>query len=85
MERRFLGVVDVGDKKIHTKISKVRMEKVKDRDTGKTKKRPVVFFENIDKASDPERDQQRSARNGFRKNSRPGGSMVPSKSLSIPT
>ena len=46
---QFLGVVDVGDKKIRTKISKVRMEEVKDRDTGKTKKKPVVFFENIDK------------------------------------
>jgi hypothetical protein len=46
---RFLGVVDVGDKKIRTKILKVRMEEVKDRDTGKTRKRPIVFFENIDK------------------------------------
>ena len=46
---QFLGVVDVGDKKIRTKILKVRMEEVKDRDTGKTKKKPVVFFEKIDK------------------------------------
>ena len=46
---QFLGVVDIGDKKIRTKISKVRMEDVKDRDTGKTKKKPVVFFEKIDK------------------------------------
>jgi hypothetical protein len=46
---QFLGVVDVGDKKIRTKIVKVRMEEVKDRDTGKTRKRPVVFFDKIDK------------------------------------
>jgi hypothetical protein len=44
-----LGVVDVGGKKIRTKISKVRMEEVKDRETGKTRKRAIVFFENIDK------------------------------------
>ena len=46
---RFLGVVDIGDKKIRTKIVKVRKEEVKDRDSGKTRKRFVVFFENIDK------------------------------------
>lgn len=46
---QYLGVVDVGDKKIRTKISKVRMEDVKDKDTGKIKKKPVVFFEKIDK------------------------------------
>jgi hypothetical protein len=46
---KFLGVTDVGDKKIRTKISKVRMEDVKDRDTGKTRKRSIVYFENIDK------------------------------------
>jgi hypothetical protein len=46
---RFLGLVDIGDRKIRTKISKVRMEEVKDRETGKTRKKPVVFFENIDK------------------------------------
>jgi hypothetical protein len=46
---RFLGVVDVGDKKIRTKITKVRMEEVKNRDTGKSEKKPLVYFENIDK------------------------------------
>lgn len=46
---RFLGVVDVGNRKIRTRVSKVRMEEVKDRDTGKTRKRPIVFFENIEK------------------------------------
>ena len=46
---QFLGVVDIRDKKIRTKIVKVRMEGVKDRDSGKTKKKPVVFFEKIDK------------------------------------
>jgi hypothetical protein len=46
---RFLGVVDVGTKKIRTRILKVRMEELKDRDTGKTRKRPIIFFENIEK------------------------------------
>lgn len=46
---RFLGVVDIGNKKIRTKISKIRMQDVKDLDTGKSRKRPVVYFENIDK------------------------------------
>jgi hypothetical protein len=46
---RFLGVVDIGDKKIRTKILKVRKEEVKDRDTGRMKKRLLVFFESIDK------------------------------------
>ena len=46
---RFLGVVDVGDKKIRSKILRVRKEEVKDRDTGKLKKKIIVFFENIDK------------------------------------
>ncbi len=46
---RFLGVVDVGDKKIRTRILRVRKEEVKDRDTGKLKKKIIVFFENIDK------------------------------------
>ena len=38
-----LGVVDLGDRKIRTKISKVRMEEVKDKDTGKLKKNPSSF------------------------------------------
>ena len=46
---QFLGVADVGDKKIRTKILKVRKQDVKDRDTGTLKKKIVVFFENIDK------------------------------------
>ena len=46
---QFLGVVDVGEKKIRTKILKVRKQDVEDRKTGKPKKKIVVFFENIDK------------------------------------
>ena len=46
---RFLGVVDVGDKKIRTKILRVRKEEVKDRDTGRMKKKLLIFFEDIDK------------------------------------
>ncbi len=46
---QFLGVADVGDKKIRTKILKVRKRDVKDRDTGRLKKTIFVFFENIDK------------------------------------
>jgi hypothetical protein len=46
---RFLGVVDVGNKKIRTKILKARKEEVKDRDSGRMKKKILVFFENIDK------------------------------------
>lgn len=45
---RYLGAVDIV-KKIKTKIVKVRMEEVKDRETGKTKKRPVVYFANVEK------------------------------------
>ena len=45
---RFLGVVDVGDKKIRTKICG-KKEEVEDRKTGKLKKKIVVFFESIDK------------------------------------
>lgn len=47
---RFLGVVDIGDRKIRTKISKVGMQPMEDRNTGRVKKRAVIFFENIDKA-----------------------------------
>ena len=46
---RFLGVGDIGDKKIRTKILKVRKEDVKDRETGRMKKRFLAFFEGIDK------------------------------------
>jgi len=46
---RFLGVTDVGDKKIRARIAKARKEKIKDRDTGKEKTRIVVFFEGVDK------------------------------------
>src|SRR5262249_30984027 len=46
---RFLGVVDFGNKKIRTKIAKVRKEEVKDRDSGKLKKRFLVWFDHIDK------------------------------------
>lgn len=46
---RFLGVVDIGTKKIKTKISKVRMEEIKDRNSGRPRKRAVVFFEGVDK------------------------------------
>ena len=46
---QFLGVVDVGDRKIRTKILRVKKENVRDRDTGRMKKRILVFFENIDK------------------------------------
>jgi hypothetical protein len=47
---RYLGVVDVGDKKIRSKILRVRKEEVKDRDTGKLRKKILIFFESIDKA-----------------------------------
>lgn len=46
---RFLGVTDIGTKKIRTKIVKVRKEEVKDRDSGRMKKTLIVFFENVDK------------------------------------
>ena len=46
---KFLGVVDVGDKKIRTRISKVGKDNVKDRDSGNLKKKILVFFENVDK------------------------------------
>ena len=45
---RFLGVVDI-TKNIRTKIVRVRMEDIKDRESGKSRKRALVFFENIDK------------------------------------
>lgn len=47
---KFLSAVDLGDRKIRTTISKVRNGKVKDRETGETKPKLLVFFESIDKA-----------------------------------
>ena len=46
---QFLNVADVGDKKIRTKILRVRKEEVEDRKSGKLKPKIVVFFENLDK------------------------------------
>jgi hypothetical protein len=46
---KFLGVDDVGSRRIRTRIVKVRREDIRDRDTGRTKKRAVVYFENVDK------------------------------------
>jgi len=46
---QFLGVVDVGDKKIRSDVQRVKKQDVKDRDTGKLKKKLIVFFKNIDK------------------------------------
>ena len=44
---QYLGVVDVGPKKIKTTLAKVAMQEIKDRNSGKPKKRAVVYFENI--------------------------------------
>jgi hypothetical protein len=46
---RFLQASDIGDKKIRSKISRVRKEDMTDRETGKKKVRFVIFFESIDK------------------------------------
>ena len=46
---RFLQASDIGDKKIRTKILRIRKEEMVDRETGKKKVRFVAFFENIDK------------------------------------
>ena len=46
---QYLGVVDVGPKKIKTTLAKVTMQEIKDRNSGKPRKRAVVYFENIDK------------------------------------
>ena len=46
---RFLGVTDIGTKKLRMEIVKVRKEEVKDRDSGRMKKKLIVFFENVDK------------------------------------
>jgi hypothetical protein len=45
---RLLGVVDV-KKRFRTTITKVRKEKIKDRESGKEKTRFVVYFKNVDK------------------------------------
>ena len=62
---RFLGVVDVGDKKIRTKI-RMRKEEVKDRDTGKSRKDHRLFRKHR-QAFGPERHQQKYTRRRFRK------------------
>jgi hypothetical protein len=46
---RFLGVTDIGAKKIRTTIVKVRKEEIKDRESGRIKTKLLVFFANIDK------------------------------------
>src|SRR5262245_16290941 len=46
---KFLGVVDVGTRKIKTKISKIRKDEIKDRDSGKPRARFLVWFDGIDK------------------------------------
>jgi hypothetical protein len=46
---QYLGASDIGTKKIRTKIVKVRPAEVKDRDTGRMKKKVIVWFESIDK------------------------------------
>ena len=46
---QYLGVTDVGDRKIRTRIVKTKKEQVRDRESGKLKKRIVVFFENVAK------------------------------------
>jgi hypothetical protein len=44
----YLGVVDIV-KKIKAAIQKVRMKDIKDRDSGRMKKRAVVWFSGLDK------------------------------------
>lgn len=46
---QYLGVADIGDRKIRTRIVKLKNEQVRDRESGKLKKRIVVFFENVAK------------------------------------
>lgn len=46
---RFLGVEDVGSRKVRTRVLKVRKEEIKERDTGRPKMRFVVYFESVDK------------------------------------
>lgn len=46
---KFLSGPDIGDKKIRTKITKLRKEEMIDKDTGKKKIRFVVSFDSIDK------------------------------------
>jgi hypothetical protein len=46
---KFLGVTDVGNKKIRTKITKVRKEEVNDHKTGRPKKRFIAYLESLDK------------------------------------
>jgi hypothetical protein len=44
-----LGVVDIGNKKIRTKIVKVRKEDVNDQKTGRPKKKLIAYFESLEK------------------------------------
>jgi hypothetical protein len=46
---KYLGVSDIGTQKIKTTITKVKMEDIKDRDTGRTKKRGIVWFAGVEK------------------------------------
>lgn len=46
---KYLGVVDIGDRKIRTKIVRVTKENVKVRDSDRLNKRFLIFFQNIDK------------------------------------
>lgn len=46
---QYLGVTDVGDRKIRTLLVKTKNEQVRDRESGKLKKRILVFFENVAK------------------------------------
>ena len=46
--KRFLSAMEVGDRKIRTKIARVRMEEVRQQD-GRTPKKFVLGFTNIDK------------------------------------
>jgi hypothetical protein len=46
---KHLGVADVGNKKIRTKIVKVRKEDVNDQKTGRPKKKLVAYFESLEK------------------------------------
>lgn len=65
---QFLNVVDVGDKKIRTKILKVRKQDVEDRKTGKPRKKIVVFFENVEKGLTLNFTNRETLVNAFGKN-----------------
>ena len=65
---RFLGVVDVGDKKIRTKISKVRNGRSERPRHGQNEEEARRLFRKHRQRFDLERHQQRNARRGFREN-----------------